>query len=82
MKSFFFTENNKNREILVGSGTHNYPFSIQLPETLPSTFIGDYGFIRYFATVVLEFPFQQPISAYKEFRVQSILDINPAVKVT
>ena len=38
-------------------GLHRYPFSIQLPNDLPESFVGDYGFLRY-VSVALIFPMQ------------------------
>lgn len=59
-------------------GEHIYDFQFRLPAGLPSSFEGEYGFIRYIATVVLDIPrwpddeFQQPFTVIKP------LDLNDA----
>lgn len=37
----------KNQERVVPAGTHEIPFSFKLSKTLPSSFEGEYGFVRY-----------------------------------
>lgn len=52
-------------------GEHIYNFEFTLPAGLPSSFEGEFGHIRYIATVVLDIPrwpndvFQQPFTVIK-----------------
>lgn len=43
-------------EQLLEAGTHKFPFRFKLPTQLPSSFDGEYGFIRYTVTVKVEYP--------------------------
>lgn len=63
-------------EIVLPIGNHVYPFTCVLPPTLPSSFEGDYGHVRYTIKVILDRPwkFDQEIKA--AFTVISPLDLN------
>lgn len=50
-------------ETRLAVGKHEFPFHFKIPVQLPSTYEGEYGFIRYTVTVSVEMPFQ----AIKEF---------------
>lgn len=75
MICLYTRENNPQNGILVSAGKHSYPFAIQLPEVLPSSFRGDYGYLTYTATAVLERPFLSQIVVSKEFSVSSVVDL-------
>lgn len=40
----------------LAAGTHEFPFQFKLPTQLPSSYEGEYGFIRYTVTVSVEIP--------------------------
>lgn len=62
--------------LLVSVGRHSYPFTIQLPENLPSSFRGDYGYLSYTANAVLERPLLSQIVVSKEFTIVSIVNLH------
>ena len=61
---------------MVRRGRHAYPFRIQLPFSIPSTFSGNHGSIGYHATATLHRPWQPEESTSKEFIVKGIVDLN------
>lgn len=56
-------------------GTYEYGFQCDLPTTLPTSFEGEFGYIRYTATVCLD-RVMWPDQIFEE----SITVINPVVK--
>lgn len=44
---------------------YKFPFQFLLPSQLPSSFEGEFGFIRYMVTVLIEIPFE-PIKVLEE----------------
>lgn len=44
--------------LTVSTGIYTYPFEIELPESLPTSCEGKYGFIRYLASVNIVRPTQ------------------------
>ena len=70
--------------MVVLAGRHTYPFSVQLPYNIPSSFTGDKADLKYTARAVLERPFQSEITASRNFDVMSVLDLNglPQVAVS
>lgn len=62
-------------------GEHNYEFQFRLPANLPSSFEGDFGHIRYIATVVLDIPnwpddeYQQPFTVIKPLDLNDDLEL-------
>uniref|UniRef100_T1GVS0 Arrestin-like N-terminal domain-containing protein n=1 Tax=Megaselia scalaris TaxID=36166 RepID=T1GVS0_MEGSC len=69
-------------EIELPSGTHTYPFTCALPPTLPSSFEGEFGHVRYTVKVTLDRPWKFDQDMKMAFTVISPLDLNlnPAVK--
>lgn len=76
MICLYTRESNPRTGILVSAGKHSYPFTIQLPDALPSSFRGDYGYLTYTATAVLERPFLSQIVISKDFSVSSVVDLS------
>lgn len=65
------------------SGTHTYPFTCALPPTLPSSFEGEFGHVRYTIKVTLDRPWKFDQDMKMAFTVVSPIDLNlnPRVKV-
>lgn len=57
-------------------GTHEYPFSCNLPPNLPSSFESDYGRIRYTIKAKLDRPWKFDHETKAAFTVNSTLDLN------
>lgn len=70
-------------EVRLVPGEYNYTFNTMLPHQLPTSFEGDYGHIRYTASVVLDIPmwpdkeFEVPFTVIKPIN----LNADPALKV-
>lgn len=64
------------------SGTHTYPFTCALPPTLPSSFEGEFGHVRYTIKVTLDRPWKFDQDMKMAFTVISPVDLNlnPRVK--
>ena len=58
------------------AGTHTYDFQIELPASLPSTFEGGYGYVRYFCKATIDKPWKFDHDVKVPFTVLSILDLN------
>ncbi|GMT20091.1 hypothetical protein PFISCL1PPCAC_11388, partial [Pristionchus fissidentatus] len=70
-----FTEDDGKDRILP-SGLHEIPFSYTLPKSLPSSFEGDHGFVRYTCRAICERPWDFDIVSRTAFTVVGIEDIN------
>ncbi|VDN25153.1 unnamed protein product [Gongylonema pulchrum] len=64
------------KERILPQGRHEIPFSYTLPKTLPSSFEGEYGFVRYTCTATCERPWDVDIVSKRAFTVVGIEDIN------
>ncbi|XP_050089440.1 arrestin domain-containing protein 17-like [Anopheles aquasalis] len=69
-------------EMELPRGTHSYPFTCALPPTLPSSFEGEWGFVRYTIKVTLDRPWKFDQDLKMAFTVISPVDLNlnPRVK--
>uniref|UniRef100_A0A1B0GIA7 Putative signal transduction n=1 Tax=Lutzomyia longipalpis TaxID=7200 RepID=A0A1B0GIA7_LUTLO len=69
-------------EIELNAGTHTYPFTCALPPTLPSSFEGEWGHVRYTVKVTLDRPWKFDQDSKMAFTVISPVDLNlnPRVK--
>ncbi|KFB40717.1 AGAP001894-PA-like protein [Anopheles sinensis] len=69
-------------EMELPPGTHSYPFTCALPPTLPSSFEGEWGFVRYTVKVTLDRPWKFDQDIKMAFTVISPVDLNlnPRVK--
>lgn len=69
-------------EIELPAGTHSYPFTCALPPTLPSSFEGEFGHVRYTIKVTLDRPWKFDQDTKLAFTVISPVDLNldPRVK--
>lgn len=69
-------------------GEHIYNFQFRLPAGLPSSFEGEFGHIRYIATVVLDIPrwpddvFQQPFTVIKPLDLNGDPELRVIIHIT
>nr|CDJ84550.1 Arrestin domain containing protein [Haemonchus contortus] len=73
---FTVTKNGKEKERVLPAGVHEIPFSYTLPKSLPSSFEGEFGHIRYTCRAICERPWDFDIVSRKAFTVIGIEDIN------
>uniref|UniRef100_A0A915PSZ0 Arrestin C-terminal-like domain-containing protein n=1 Tax=Setaria digitata TaxID=48799 RepID=A0A915PSZ0_9BILA len=66
----------KCQERILPKGRHEIPFSFTLPKTLPTSFEGEFGFIRYTCKATCERPWDVDIVSKRAFTVIGIEDIN------
>ncbi|XP_046337176.2 arrestin domain-containing protein 2-like isoform X1 [Haliotis rufescens] len=57
-------------------GRHTFPFAFQLPPQLPSSFEGEYGYVRYTAKGIIDKPWKFNHETKRMFTVICILDLN------
>jgi hypothetical protein len=62
-------------------GVHTYPFTCTLPPSLPSSFEGEMGYVRYTIKVTLDRPWKFDQDTKMAFSVISPLDLNLMEKV-
>uniref|UniRef100_A0A0R3RJ69 Arrestin_C domain-containing protein n=1 Tax=Elaeophora elaphi TaxID=1147741 RepID=A0A0R3RJ69_9BILA len=73
---FTQTTSDNKKERILPHGRHEIPFSFTLPKTLPTSFEGDFGFIRYTCKAICERPWDVDIVSKRAFTVIGIEDIN------
>ncbi|KAE9416940.1 hypothetical protein Angca_008312 [Angiostrongylus cantonensis] len=73
---FSVLRNEKEKERVLPAGLHEVPFSYTLPKTLPTSFEGEFGYIRYTCKAICERPWDFDIVTRKGFTVIGIEDIN------
>lgn len=78
---FFDFIGERENEILVQCGTHKYPFRIELPNVLPSTFTAEHGRIEYWAKATIERPWKANFSVKAKLEITSIVDLNSIPKM-
>ncbi|KAI6177456.1 Arrestin domain-containing protein 2 [Aphelenchoides bicaudatus] len=66
----------KNVDRIIPLGVHEIPFSYTLPKNLPTSFEGEYGFVRYTCRAIAERPWDFDIISKVAFTVVGIEDIN------
>ena len=57
-------------------GRHNYPFRFQLPPTLPSSFEGAHGRVRYYLKATIDKPWKFDHTVKRPFTINSSVDLN------
>ncbi|KRX68921.1 Arrestin domain-containing protein 2 [Trichinella sp. T9] len=57
------------KDIPLGKGKHEIPFFYRLPENLPSSFEGDFGYTRYTCKATIERPWESDLICKKAFTV-------------
>ncbi|KAK3097174.1 hypothetical protein FSP39_007115 [Pinctada imbricata] len=65
-----------NKRIILPPGKYSYPFQFQLPPNLPSSFEGQYGYVRYWVKATVEKPWSFDHVTKTAFSVISALDLN------
>lgn len=75
-KQFYLMGAKKNRETEVGPGTYTFPISCELPSTLPTSFEGEFGYIRYTIKVALDRPWRVNPEHIMAFTVLEHIDLN------
>ena len=63
-------------EIILPAGSHAYNFSAQLPESLPSSFESQFGYVRYTVKAIIGIPWKFDQECKSAFTVISPLDLN------
>ncbi|XP_055532879.1 arrestin domain-containing protein 3-like [Wyeomyia smithii] len=63
-------------EVSLQEGTHNFKFSCKLPTNCPTSFEGDFGYIRYTIRIVFERPWKYDLTYKIAFTVVNQLDLN------
>ncbi|XP_059470817.1 arrestin domain-containing protein 17-like isoform X2 [Neocloeon triangulifer] len=67
---------NSSEELILEPGNYTYPFYCTLPANLPSSFEGDFGFIRYSLKAEVDRPWKFDYKAKALFTVTCPLDLN------
>lgn len=67
-------------EMEIPAGNHVYPFSSTLPPTLPASFDGEYGSVRYKVTATLDRPWKFDENTEGVFYVVTPYDLNMDMK--
>jgi len=62
--------------IRLEAGTHRYPFTFTIPPNAPSSFEGEYGYVRYTAEATMNRPWKFNHVTRSAFTVISIVDLN------
>uniref|UniRef100_A0A1I7TLY8 Arrestin_C domain-containing protein n=1 Tax=Caenorhabditis tropicalis TaxID=1561998 RepID=A0A1I7TLY8_9PELO len=78
---FTIVNDGKEKERVLPAGIHQVPFSYTLPKSLPSSFEGEFGHIRYTCKAICERPWDFDIVSRKAFTVVGIEDINSDPKL-
>ena len=64
------------RLLLLSAGVHTFPFRLGLPNGLPSTFLGNHGWIQYFCKAELREPGGGIHKSQQVFIVMNPIDLN------
>lgn len=63
-------------EYVLPPGQHTFPFSFVLPPSLPSSFEGGIGYVRYLVKGTIDRPWRFDDDTVRPFTVLSALDLN------
>lgn len=74
--TFYLLGAKNGSEIVLPPGEHSYPFTCMLPPSLPSSFEGEWGHVRYTIKVTLDRPWKFDQDIKMAFTVLSPLDLN------
>lgn len=73
---FYFLNQSPGEDLELPPGTHSFPFTCALPAVLPTSFEGEYGYVRYTIKVVIGRPWKFDNQYKFAFTVLSIYDLN------
>lgn len=68
--------NVSNKLLLLSAGVHTFPFRLGLPMGLPSTFLGNHGWVQYFCRSELREPNGLVHKHQQVFIVMNPIDLN------
>lgn len=71
-----YLESQDGEKVELKEGTHKYKFSYKLPTDCPTSFEGDFGYIRYTVRIVFERPWKYDLTYKIAFTVVNQLDLN------
>lgn len=71
---FVWTE--KNSDVIIPAGQHEFPFSFELPLELPSSFESEFGRVRYGIEAVVKRSWKFDYSTKIYFTVNALVDLN------
>lgn len=74
--SYYLLGGVNSSETELPAGSHSYPFTCALPPQLPSSFEGEYGYVRYTIKVTLDRPWKFDQDSKMAFTVISPVDLN------
>lgn len=74
--SYYLLGGANSGETELAPGAHTYPFTCALPPSLPSSFEGEYGHVRYTIKVTLDRPWKFDQDSKMAFTVISPVDLN------
>lgn len=72
--NYFLSE--RNSDVSIPAGNHEYPFSFQLPLNLPSSFEGEFGRVRYDIEAVVKRSWKFDYNTKVIFTVNALVDLN------
>ncbi|XP_076102113.1 arrestin domain-containing protein 3-like [Mytilus galloprovincialis] len=64
------------KKFVLPAGKYSYPFRFQLPSSLPSSYEGEYGYVRYYIKAAIIKPWRMDHVTKTAFTVSSVLDLN------
>lgn len=73
--SYYLLGGANSGETELASGAHTYPFTCSLPPSIPSSFEGEYGHVRYTIKVTLDRPWKFDQDSKMAFTVISPVDL-------
>ncbi|KAK6643831.1 hypothetical protein RUM43_000094 [Polyplax serrata] len=74
--SFILLASGAGDEVEIPAGSHTYNFSAKLPDSLPSSFESQFGYVRYTVKAILNRPWKFDQECKAAFTVVSPLDLN------
>ena len=73
---FFILLSDGTNETQIAAGEYEFPFQFQLPENIPSSFVGEHGRVAYSVTGVIDRPWKFDHETVAFFSVVHDYDLN------